>query len=434
LATANGNGSAVVKDDVVLTESGSYGASELARVESNQSVLAISNFSEGDTRGHSMLSFSTDARIQMDGSEGVRWVGVANAAHSHGFANSKTGGNVSSSGVVIASVKTETAGLLSESVSLSSTFGGGASLNDSANVAFIGEIATVNASGGDSSHSQGTSSLSIKQSVPGSYREQSVVSTSSSGEDFSYSVHLMQFGDIVGTASGSVTLTSGSSDVTRIQSSGNSKGSNFYGWESRSAVISSSESFFVHGYFNDLNGSNGGWGDLDDGFNGSLVWSISSGTSIVGTINRGTMFQYGTEGSTVSRASNFFGPLGYTNRPTPQNVGMFAFLAPVFPVFRHTLASQTLPFLTPIRRPARILWGDFLHLLAPTLGTLQLARPAGYKMYSSKYDIRLPRSDSNPSRRMPSRLACLACAFHFLAALVVLDVNQRIERLRMSSL
>ncbi|MBU6173664.1 MAG: hypothetical protein KGQ60_07655, partial [Planctomycetes bacterium] len=70
----------------------------------------------------------------------------------------------------------------------------------------------------------------------------------------------------------------------------------------------------------------------------------------------------------------------YTNRPTPQNVGLFAFLALVFVVFREFLTSQTLPIATTLRLPARHQLG--LISLPPlgTLPSLKVARPGVMEM------------------------------------------------------
>ena len=174
------------------------------------------------------------------------------------------------------------------------------SINDSVGASFIGQIITIDASGGDSSYSRGSSSLSMAQSKSGSSKEQSVNSISSSSENVSYSVHVLKFGEIVGSELGTVSLSSGSNDLTRIQGSGNDKSSDSYGWSSRSATISSHDRFSVYGTFHGLSGSIESGGDLADGF---ILWSLSSGSSLTGTMTQGSVFQHAAESATNGQAS-----------------------------------------------------------------------------------------------------------------------------------
>ena len=63
--------------------------------------------------------------------------------------------------------------------------------------------------------------------------------------------------------------------------------------------------------------------------------------------------------ATELRVSNIVCPSGYTNRPTPQNVGLFAFLRSIFKGFLTLAKSQTLPRALSLPTQARILLGVF---------------------------------------------------------------------------
>jgi hypothetical protein len=79
--------------------------------------------------------------------------------------------------------------------------------------------------------------------------------------------------------------------------------------------------------------------------------------------------------STEQGKSNSVGPSGYTNRPTPQNVGLFAFLRSIFKGLHALAQSQTLCLAMSLRSGARSLLGAFSAFGNPTLGSLKVARP-----------------------------------------------------------
>ena len=71
----------------------------------------------------------------------------------------------------------------------------------------------------------------------------------------------------------------------------------------------------------------------------------------------------GFEGSVIpateSRVSNYVWPLGYTSRPTAQNVGLFKFLALYFGYFVELSTLQTFSLLVLSRSSALILLGEY---------------------------------------------------------------------------
>jgi hypothetical protein len=74
---------------------------------------------------------------------------------------------------------------------------------------------------------------------------------------------------------------------------------------------------------------------------------------------------------------------GYTNRPTPKNVGLFAFLRSIFMGLHAQAQSQTLRRAMSLRVYARSLFGAFSAFGNPTLGSLKVARPGGYRKVSN---------------------------------------------------
>jgi len=177
----------IIKDDVVLAENGSFSSQRLARLESNQRVTASSSFNENGSSGHSMISYNTNAKFTLKDNESVRWTTIGQTEHSHGGFSSESRGNVDTDGTMVATVKTETVDL-SESVTLGASFSSGAAIEDKLGGYFISSIIVVNASGGDSSYSQESSTISISQVHDHGSQQQTVTSISSSSDRFTYSL------------------------------------------------------------------------------------------------------------------------------------------------------------------------------------------------------------------------------------------------------
>ena len=80
--------------------------------------------------------------------------------------------------------------------------------------------------------------------------------------------------------------------------------------------------------------------------------------------------------STEQGKSNSVRPSGYTNRPTPQNVGLFAFLRSIHRGLHAPAQSQTLPGAMSLPTQARNGLGAYSAFGTPTLGSLKVARPS----------------------------------------------------------
>jgi hypothetical protein len=71
---------------------------------------------------------------------------------------------------------------------------------------------------------------------------------------------------------------------------------------------------------------------------------------------------------------------GYTNRPTPKNVGLFAFLRSIFMGLHDLVQSQTLCSAMSLQTHARIVLGALSAFGPSTLGSLKVSKSQSLKV------------------------------------------------------
>ncbi len=202
-------------------------------------------------------------------------------------------------GVTLQATMNTTNGPKIETATLSSTLGGGVVIKDNLGGYFIDSILVVGISGSESSNSTSQSKISITQTEPGSSSTQSIAQSDLSHDGSSYSVNIMQFGDIVGSVLGMFSGSSGGKSVTKISSAGNSKSNTGTYWQSRAATLKSNQNVSLTGTITELGGgqlqpegsttgqpSNSGGASASS--NGFVLWTASVSDSISGTITNGS--------------------------------------------------------------------------------------------------------------------------------------------------
>ena len=107
--------------------------------------------------------------------------------------------------------------------------------------------------------------------------------------------------------------------------------------------------------------------------------------------------------STEQGKSNSVRPSGCTSRPTPQNVGLFAFLRSIHRGLHAPAQSQTLPGAMSLPTQARNGLGAYSAFGTPTLGSLKVARPR-ISVGGLKKSLELHNPDENWKTKMTSRL------------------------------
>lgn len=315
--------SAKAVDDEVVSQAASYNSDHVIRAVSTVDLFATRTKTEGDTYSSGTFTFGTRSDYLMVGAMGVKAAAVGESTRSKGFMNSELTGSTTYNGSIAGTSHTETTDSTT-TASINASFNGISTVDSNMGGYFFGkngsDTVVVSASGSDSSTDESSSTMSSSYSGPSSSSSITVSTDSTSGENTSFSANSMEIGGVVGTESGTVSMSESSQSVTKIKSQGNSKSGDSSAWNSRTATITATESFSASGTFYGVEGSEGPSGQSTGSESGSssqqsnqsddlssVVWAFSDSTSLKGTIRQGSFHQFSSnvDGIGVSGFTKF---------------------------------------------------------------------------------------------------------------------------------